>query len=456
MEQTGTTMEYEMNKEVAKHLPNGTKKWACYVSKQSMMGGPASSPALNAALFGVGATIVTNKSKGVSARGNFSLEYDDALPLMYTSSNLQTNMSIRLPPIEELQPHLGAAKPYSTSAVYFALYGGHHKQISKTHDPLGQFNKREGQARGADAYAQLIYFYGEFGTLEENQLRDYYEARLIKTGTASTTAWKKYVDHATAMKLHITGHDAESMKELQAYKRLHGYLLRQLQDVFGTEAAKGVVVSPVMTDLVHKAVAVEVQHSASGQGKIVLSDSPVVEGQAHGEETSVISAIAPEVVSELLEGVVAVAFKSFEEKCVTPINTITTRPSDIAVRLIKLEEASEKQAKVDAANQRGLLGEGLGAEDLVVALQVIGIPADAWILLTDKCIEVAAIEKRKHALAIKMAPEEYLRVFTLAKVLARTKKGKDDKATATTTGQPRHFMSRRLSTPSSAPPFARM
>jgi ribose 5-phosphate isomerase RpiB len=316
MQQTGNEMEFQLHKDVVKELPNGTKKWTCFVSKASVMSGQGSSPVLSSTLFGQGASIVTNKGKGVSARGSFNLNHEDALATMFTASGLQSNPRICLPGEGELQPHLGAAKPLCTSALYILLFGAHNKTISKTHDALGHFNQRASQVRGADAYAQIIWFYSEFGTLEAKQLGDYYVGRLVKSYSASAPAWKKYVDYAAGMKLYITGHDAESMKELGAYKRLHGYFLRQLRDAFAAETAEVVEATPGVTALV-KAAAASVLKSG--------------ENQEEGGVVSCAVGLSPEAVADLIQGVVVACYRDLDTTFVTALAQLTARVTQFGV-----------------------------------------------------------------------------------------------------------------------------
>ena len=42
--------------------------------------------------------------------------------------------------------------------------------------------------------------------------------------------WQGYEDWKTSMKLYLTAHNEESMRERDEYKRVHGFLLRQWRD----------------------------------------------------------------------------------------------------------------------------------------------------------------------------------------------------------------------------------
>jgi hypothetical protein len=244
--------------------------------------------------------------------------------------------------------------------------------------------------KGADAYAQLIFFYLETGTITALQFTHYFTNRLLNRHPAA--AWNIYEDWCQAMKLYIHGHTAESMRALPAYRRVHRYLLMQLlserqvnietEPVASTAKAGAVVKGVTMAavaELPPAPPAIDGAGSMVGGGG---SSASVGALMGMGEQMVVSPAsgvgLNVEAVQAIITGVTLCFAKVVETKVEKPLAEMTTRLGDVSTRLSSLEGLMAVIKDTAEAKKRGLLVHGVQLEDIEVGLQIVGLSPKLW------------------------------------------------------------------------------
>jgi hypothetical protein len=135
----------------------------------------------------------------VKPKGDYGLSPDEGLPRVQRASDIQEE-ELQLP--TPIPLYIAVPKNLPLSAVHVAVFGKHVQAKAHTHDSIGPVARIAG-VKGADAYAQLIFFYLETGTITALQFTHYFTNRLLNRHPAP--AWNTYEDWCQAMKLYIHG-----------------------------------------------------------------------------------------------------------------------------------------------------------------------------------------------------------------------------------------------------------
>jgi len=137
--------------------------------------------------------------------------------------------------------------------------------------------------------------------------------------------------------------------------------------------------------------------------------------------------MSPEAVGDLVERVVATAFRTFGTQVTDPIKNVVNRLGNIENRLTQIELGISKRERVEDAKERGVMGKNMDVDDIVLAWQLLGIPKPAWNRLLDKVEPAAEAERLKRLAAtpalLNMDSKKFLDVYALHVVLQNTIKG---------------------------------
>jgi hypothetical protein len=386
LDKQSTVLDFKIPTFIAK-LNNGTKKWSMFHVQKYVQGGPLSTNSVSS-LSGQDAKIASNPTgaPSVKPKGDYGMSPDEGLPRVQRASDIQEE-GLQLPTPMPL--YIAVPKNLPLSAVHVGVFGKHVQTKAHTHDITGPVARMAG-VKGADAYAQLIFFHLETGTITARQFTHYFTNRLLNRHPAA--AWNIYEDWCQAMKLYIHGHTAESMRALPAYRRVHRYLLIQLlserqvnietEPVASTVKAGAVVMGVTMAAVAELAPAPPANDGAGSMVGGGGNSASVGALMGMGEQMVVSPAsgvgLNVEAVQAIINGVTTAFAKTVGTKVEAPLADMLARLGDVSTRLASLEGLMAVIKDTAEAKKRGLLVHGVQLEEIEVGLQIVGLSTKLW------------------------------------------------------------------------------